>query len=98
MPDTLSDRVAILTVRDYCCATCWGHLEKVPAEGRRWNLICAKYGSEHQGFVTKHYAEQRRSESVGELIDVRAVLQNAGVIVNKQAGKSTDTLLSELGI
>ena len=97
MPEPLEDRVAQLTERDYCCAQCWGSLMRMPAPERKWFVVCRAYGEEHSGYVTRYYAEKQRSNSVGDLMDVRRSLEEAGVIQNEHKGKSKEQLLKELG-
>jgi len=55
----------------YVCACCWGELGIDP-RGDLAQYFCLK-GSERcsgKGFVTRNYAERRRSDSIFELIEV----------------------------
>lgn len=71
MPELLDDGMASITLRDYVCSNCWGHLVKIPAEGRMWRVECYQCGADTKGYVTKFYAQKRQSESIGEKLDVR---------------------------
>jgi len=81
-----------IIIRDYVCAICWGHLDLFNEQ-----IECAKYGKDHEGFVTKHYAENRRQDDAGDFIEARQVLRDAGIVENPHEGKTTDQLLDELG-
>ena len=90
---------AILTqkiIRDYVCSKCWGHLN-ARVSGDELVVECASDPQEHSGFVTKHYVEQRRAESLGEYIEANELLKSIGVTKNPHAGKSADQLIKELG-
>jgi hypothetical protein len=91
---TPSDQI---TIRDYCCATCWGHLTVRRTADGETRIECGKYGAEHQGFVTKAYAERRRAESAAEAAEVKELLRGLGVIDNPNAGKTADDILRDLG-
>lgn len=49
-------------LKHYVCAVCWGNL----MINQKGVPVCVKYGEEHQGFVTKYYAEKRRAESYAD--------------------------------
>ena len=85
-------KVRCLIIRDYVCSVCWGHLDLFNE-----HVECAKYGTEHEGYVTKHYAENRRQDDAGDFIDARHTLRAAGIIENPHEGKTADQLLDELG-
>lgn len=95
MSEILPHNQAILTERDYCCAICWSHLLLRPAEGHAWSVECAVYGDEHNGFVTKFYADSRRSASIGEIIEINQMLREINVL--PKSGRTTQQLLTELG-
>ena len=99
MTTPLDDFWASLTIRDYVCSNCWGHLDKMPApEERAWFVYCPNCGIENTtGYVTKYFAERRRADSAGDLADTRHMLQKIGVIKNPHAGKTVKQLLEELG-
>ena len=97
MLELLDDRLAALTVRDYVCSNCWGHLMKWPAEDRMWVVNCHRCGEETKGYVTHYYAEGRRSESIGEERETSEMLQVLGIIPEDHEGKSVQELLAELG-
>lgn len=98
--NALDDRWAALTIRDYCCSNCWGHLLKTPAldDERKWWVFCPNCGLENTaGYVTKKFAERRRSESVADQMDARQMLQDLGIVKDPHAGKTAAQLLAELG-
>ena len=97
MLELLDDRLAELTVRDYVCSNCWGHLMKWPEEGRLWSVLCHRCGEETKGYVTRYYAESRRSESFAEKSETRLLLQSMGIITNELSGMTEEELLAELG-
>ncbi len=80
--------------RDYCCAGCYGHLNLYHADNRMTRVVCDNCG-DGRGFVTKRFVEQRRADNIGEAIDVRQMLQSAGVV--KYTKRTADQILSELG-
>lgn len=80
--------------RFYCCAGCWGHLNTYHAEKRMTRVVCDNCG-DGRGFVTKGFADRRRSESAGEASDVKQMLQSAGVV--QYTKRSAEEILKELG-
>lgn len=96
MSELLNDRMKEITIQRYVCARCWGHLIAFPEDGG-WRVECAKYGDEHAGYVTCHYADKRRESSVAEAWEVKDNLESLGVIQNPHKGKSSNQLLEELG-
>lgn len=74
-------------VQRYVCSICWGQLID---DGE--SVKCANY-PEHEGFVTRSYAETRKGESTIEAIEAKQVLRNAGILPRK----SEEQLLKELG-
>lgn len=96
MSSALDDNLAEITLRDYVCAACWGHLVRKPAPERMWFIECAK-DPEHNGFVTKFWVEKQRQADAGNLMDARYLLQKIGVVPNPHAGKTAAQLLKELG-
>lgn len=92
LPDTL----VAYTLRDYCCAKCWGGLDLFHIAGQDV-IECAKYGAEHAGFVRKAYTARRQQESEGDVLDVKDLLREMGVIDNPHKGKTAQQLLEELG-
>ena len=96
MPELLDDGMASLTLRDYVCSNCWGHLVAIPAEGRKWRVECAKCGNETKGYVTKFYAQRRQSESIGDKLDVQINLR--GILPPTEIEEETvEELLKGLG-
>ena len=98
MIDPMDDILAAVTVRDYVCSNCWGHLQKWAQKGSRlWVVLCVKCMDQTKGFVTRYYAEARRSESIGEKMEARDLLQAMGILEPEHSGKSNEQLLKELG-
>ena len=97
MIEPLDSRMKELTIRDYVCSNCWGDLIPLFAENRMWLVVCRRCENETKGYVTKYYAEIRRSESHGEQSETRILLQGMGIIPNEHSDKSADQLLKEMG-
>ena len=79
----------------YVCARCYGHLLIFTIPGSRSvNIECANQNCNGAGFVTKFYAEQRRSDSIAEKWEA---LDNLGKILKiERRGKSADEVIKEL--
>ena len=92
--ETLDPALAELTIRDYVCSTCWGHLVKFPEHGG-YRVECPNC-EETKGYVTKFYANKRLSESVGDRLDVQVNLRDVPGM-NPHRNKSVEQLLDELG-
>ena len=91
--------LALITLRDYVCSRCWGHLDRLPLPNSSWAVVCLKCdpdGSLEIVYVTKAYAERRRAESLAEKQEVTALLENIGVM-EKPKRRSTNEILKELG-
>ena len=56
------------TVRTQCCAQCYGPLVERYVDGQ-FVVVCPK-NCQPGGFVSKEFAERRKSESLGELYEV----------------------------
>ncbi len=97
MMELLNDHWKEITLRDYVCSNCWGHLLAYPMEGRMWLVVCHRCGDETKGYVTKDFAEGRRAESHGERFEAKEMLQGMGIIQDERSGKSEDELIKELG-
>lgn len=98
MIELLNNVLAEVTVRDYVCSNCWGHLQKWPQKGsQKWLVLCSNCMGQTKGYVTRYYAESRRSESIGERREAREMLQDAGILEPEHSGKSIEQLLKELG-
>ena len=93
--DPLDDQLADTTVRDYVCSNCWGHLLKYPRPGHTWLVKCHRCGNLTKGYVTKAYAGRRKSESVGDLMDVKINLES--VLPGIKPRKSPDETMKDLG-
>ncbi len=96
MSTPLDDNLAEITIRDYVCAACWGHLIRKPAPGRMWFVECAAE-PDHNGYTTKYYVGKARQADAGNLLDARSLLQKIGVVNNPNAGKTAGQLLKEMG-
>ena len=97
MLELLDDRLAALTVRDYVCSNCWGHLMKWPEEGRLWSVLCHRCNEDTKGYVTRYYAEGRRSESIAEQRETETMLQVLGILPLDIGGQTAEELIAELG-
>lgn len=89
--------MADYTVLHYLCSGCYGHLRHLFAPGRLYYVECGKCGKDTRGFVSKSFVEQRRSDSIAEAMEVRPMLQEAGIIDSPNKGKSPEDLLREMG-
>lgn len=87
--------MAQLIRRDYCCAGCWGHLNlyHVP-DSRQVRVRCDNCG-DGRGFVTKRFVDRRRSDNLGEAVEVRQMLRGVGVVQYTQ--RSVQEVLADLG-
>lgn len=90
----IPEAAAQLTVRDYACAGCYGHLSLDYLGHGIARVYCHRCGPD-RGFVSKHYVDRRRSDSVGEAIEVRSLLESIGILVKKT--RTADQIISELG-
>jgi hypothetical protein len=90
----MPEAAAQLTVRDYACAGCYGHLRLDYLGHGIARVYCHRCGPD-RGFVSKHYVDQRRSDSIGEAIEVRNLLQEIGVLDKPK--RSANQILTELG-
>ena len=97
MMELLDGRWKELTLRDYVCSNCWGHLLAYPMDNQLWLVICHRCGDETKGYVTKYFADGRRDESHGEKFEARRMLEEMGIIQNEHAGKTSEELIKELG-
>jgi len=96
--DALNQTYAIHTRSRYVCATCWGELELVPTDvSHLFRVECIRCGSGTTGYVTKAFANRRRDESAGELVNTSRMLRKLGIIENPNAGKTAKQLLTEMG-
>lgn len=79
----------------YVCATCWGDLG-IEFKGDPEHYYCLRGPAlcSGRGFVTRRYAERRRSESFAEILEVR---RNYPDLEGKRANKSAQAVLAELG-
>lgn len=94
----MSQVMSQVTIRDCVCSICWGHLLRWPEPGTRdgWIVKCHRCQDRTRGFVTKYYAETRRSDSIAEKWEVRSMLEDMGII-DKQPSRPVGQILSELG-
>ena len=62
------------TIRRYVCARCWSHLLIVKEPGQPERVECSNRAHcDGKGYVTRRYAERRREESIGELMQVKNI-------------------------
>jgi len=91
---------AKIIARDYVCAKCFGRLitpflDELTPRGRKYiGIQCLNCGP-GAGFVTKRYAEKKKSDSVGEFQEARFNLTKAMGLDDKQF--SSDELKAKLG-
>jgi len=97
MPELLDDTLAEITIRDYVCSNCWGHLLMFQSIEGQWRVECHRCRENTRGYVTKYYAQKRLGDSLGELIDIRPMLQDLGIVQNPHKDKTVEELLTELG-
>lgn len=82
----------------YVCARCYGRLLVTdPHDGtRNMQVECSNPDCNGQGFVTRNYAERRRSESSGEYIEA---MHNLGKALGlKKKPRSEKEILEDLGV
>lgn len=88
-------QLAADTVELYVCAVCWSPLyERFDATGE--SIVTCMVHPEHEGYVTKAYAERRRAESLGEAAEVKELLNGLGITKNPHAGKTAEQIIAEL--
>ncbi len=97
MMELLNDHWTGITLRDYLCSNCWGHLLAFPLEGQLSLVVCHRCGDETKGYVTKYFVDGRRSESHGERHEAKQMLEDMGIIQREHSGKSADELIKEMG-
>lgn len=73
--------------RNYLCAICWSELTLQDGEP-----VCAKYGTDHYGYVSRSYVQRRRQE---DRFDYQTALFYLASIVGPK--KTEEELLRELG-
>jgi len=93
----LDEPTAMITRRDYVCSNCWHDLELKFAPNHLYFLICPNCGDDTKGYVTRQYAERRKQESMGDLMDAKQVLLDAKIIKNPNEGKKVEDVIKELG-
>lgn len=89
------DIAQALVVRErYVCAKCWGQLNVYFDRSGPARVTCDQCGDGY-GFVKKLWAERRRNESIGELIEVKDLLKRIGVMPHVR--RTAEEILAELG-
>lgn len=98
MIDSFPLAYAVHTAKNYVCSTCWGELEVLPnpADVTLNFVYCKRCGKETRGYVSRYFADTRRSESIGELRTVTRYLQGIGLIP-KPPKRAAKTILKDLG-
>ena len=81
----------------YVCARCYGKLIATAAQGsRRMVVACINSDCNGQGFVTRTYADNRRSNSGA---DYQEAMANLGEIMGlKKQTRAAAEILEELGV
>ena len=65
---------------------------------RQMVVYCPNCGEDNtKGYVTKFFADMRRSENEGERMDVEDLMTSIGLLENPHKGKTEKQLLDELG-
>lgn len=88
-------RQAQITVASYCCSNCWSHVVSFPFAADKTRVLCPRCGEDTRGYVSRHYADRRRQNSLGEKIEAAYTLR--GVIKSPVAGQTEGELLKGLG-
>ncbi len=89
----MDQTLAILTISHYVCAICWSDLEWRPDN----EVVCSKYGDQHQGFVTRYHVDDSKRRDVNDAMEARQLLMKVGVLPDPHKGKSAEQLTKELG-
>ncbi|CAK0758946.1 conserved hypothetical protein [Gammaproteobacteria bacterium] len=98
MSDAMDYPLALRTKRDYVCARCWGLLVIFDAPDHRGYLVkCDNPDCDGNGYVTRHYAEQRRGESFYDLLDAQRNVGEALGLPALTRTKTQDEALKALG-
>lgn len=90
----MNDLLAFSTLKHYVCAHCYGALTLLADDTERWTIECPNCGPTC-GFVTKTYAEGRKSASYGEKLEVDQLLERLGIV--KKIRRPIEQNLKELG-
>ena len=97
MDHQIVDRAqAEILVRDYACAGCWGHLTTFTIkDSQDVKVTCLNCGDE-RGLVSKYWVARRRSQDIGDGVDVREMLEGIKILPPRQR-KSPEQISKELG-
>mgnify|MGYP001258041604 CR=1 FL=1 len=95
--DALDPELTRKTIKWYCCSNCWGELEARPdmRENGMYFVVCRRCGDQTKCYVSQYYANQRRSSSGFEKMDVTRMLRKCGIL--KAEVKTVSANLRELG-
>ena len=96
LSNDMSATMLQVTLSRYVCGVCWGHLTEVTIKGSRY-VSCAK-DHEHEGFVTRKYAERERLQSKHDKYEVVAMLKEVGVIDQPKTGLTADEIIEEITV
>ena len=99
MPETQAPyNIARITVRDYLCAKCHGPLifkhTDENAETRNCRIACANPECKGEGFISKAFIDQRKSEDHANYIEAYA---NLNQVLGINSGKTAAEHIKELG-
>ena len=73
--------LAIKTVGRYVCANCWGELEHFNSfDGKGEMVWCKTCKDDTTGYVTRYYADRRRTDSVFENNEANRLLRTIGIL------------------
>lgn len=84
------------TLRDYVCSICWGVLDfHQDRETRQWYALCRRHKEETVGYTSRKFAERKREESVGELVEAERNLRDLMGLRKKK--QTAEEAIQELG-
>jgi hypothetical protein len=82
------------TLRDYVCSICWGALTFRYVDGK-WYAVCPECLEDTKGYTSKKFAERKRDESAGELLEAERNLRD--VLGLRPPRQTTEKNISDLG-
>ena len=90
----ISQRFITTLIFEYVCSVCWSNLAQAGEDG---SVICAN-NPEHQGFVTKWYADKKREQSEFSLVEVKQHYMDSewGVLLGLAAPRTNVNLQERL--
>lgn len=91
--EPMTNAQAQVTVRDFVCSSCYGPLRMAFAPDGLYIVECVQCLGDTPGFVSKHHAERRKSESFFERVEAE---QNLAEVFGRKPIPIKD-ILKELG-